>query len=66
MTSHRANIFSAKFLPETGDQKIISCSGDGSLLYTDLLREPETAACLFNCHVGTVYETVTEKKCELK
>ena len=59
MTSHRANIFSAKFLPETGDQKIISCSGDGSLLYTDLLREPETAACLFNCHVGTVYETVT-------
>lgn len=33
-TVHRANIFSAKFLPASGDAKIVSCSGDGMLLYT--------------------------------
>jgi hypothetical protein len=33
-TSHRANIFSAKFLPNSGDNSIISCSGDGIILYT--------------------------------
>lgn len=33
-TAHRANIFSAKFLPGTGDSKIVSCAGDGTLLYT--------------------------------
>ena len=59
LTSHRANIFSAKFLPETGDRKIVSCAGDGQLLYTDILREEETAGCQYNCHVGTVYETLT-------
>ena len=37
----------------------MSCAGDGTLLYTDLLREADTANCQFNCHVGTVYETVT-------
>ena len=51
-TSHRANIFSAKFLPETSDLKVVSCAGDGMILYTDLLREEETAACTFNCHAG--------------
>lgn len=34
MTSHKSNIFSAKFLPGSGDQKIISCSGDGTVLFT--------------------------------
>ena len=53
-TSHRANIFSAKFLPETSDLKVVSCAGDGMILYTDLLREEETAACTFNCHAGTL------------
>ncbi len=33
-TAHRANIFSAKFLPGSGDSKIVSCAGDGTLLYT--------------------------------
>ncbi|CAO1377917.1 unnamed protein product [Diamesa serratosioi] len=35
-TNHRSNIFSAKWLPQSNDQKIISCAGDGSVLYTDL------------------------------
>ena len=58
-TSHRANIFAAKFLPETNDNKIVSCAGDGTLLYTDILRETETAGCQYNCHAGTVYDTLT-------
>lgn len=33
-TSHRANIFSAKFLPCSGDKNIVSCSGDGMILFT--------------------------------
>ena len=33
-TSHRANIFSAKFLPVTNIRKIVSCAGDGNVLYT--------------------------------
>ena len=59
LTPHRANIFAAKFLPATGDNKIVSCAGDGTLLYTDILREAETASCQFNCHAGTVYDTIT-------
>ncbi|XP_031625414.1 DDB1- and CUL4-associated factor 6-like [Contarinia nasturtii] len=35
-TAHRANIFSAKFLPQSGDRGIVSCSGDGVVLYTEL------------------------------
>ncbi|XP_073978943.1 DDB1- and CUL4-associated factor 6-like isoform X2 [Rhodnius prolixus] len=58
-TSHRANIFSAKFLPHSGDTTIVSCSGDGMILHTDLLRPEATHHNLFNCHVGTTYEVAT-------
>lgn len=34
-TVHRSNIFSAQFLPH-GDNRIVSCAGNGSVLYTDL------------------------------
>lgn len=72
-TVHRSNIFSAKFLPQ-GDNRIISCSGNGSVLYTDLETVPLTTeaetlvggsyrasneqANYFNCHTGTAYEVV--------
>ncbi|XP_033224955.1 DDB1- and CUL4-associated factor 6-like isoform X2 [Belonocnema kinseyi] len=58
-TSHRANIFSAKFLPDSGDHRIVSCSGDGIILYTDLMRRTETFHNQFNCHSGTTYEIAT-------
>ncbi|XP_050573631.1 DDB1- and CUL4-associated factor 6-like isoform X3 [Bombus affinis] len=58
-TSHRANIFSAKFLPNSGDHRIVSCSGDGIILYTDLMRRTKTFHNQFNCHVGTTYEIAT-------
>lgn len=40
-TVHRSNIFSAKFLPQS-DNRIISCSGNGSVLFTDLESVPLT------------------------
>nr|XP_050854783.1 DDB1- and CUL4-associated factor 6-like isoform X1 [Vespula vulgaris]XP_050854784.1 DDB1- and CUL4-associated factor 6-like isoform X1 [Vespula vulgaris]XP_050854785.1 DDB1- and CUL4-associated factor 6-like isoform X1 [Vespula vulgaris] len=58
-TSHRANIFSAKFLPNSGDHRIVSCSGDGIILYTDLMRRTETFHNQFTCHSGTTYEVAT-------
>ncbi|XP_015119390.1 DDB1- and CUL4-associated factor 6 [Diachasma alloeum] len=58
-TSHRANIFSAKFLPNSGDHRIVSCSGDGIILYTDLMRKSETFHNQFTCHSGTTYEIAT-------
>lgn len=72
-TGHRSNIFSAKFLPH-GDNRIVSCSGNGSVLYTDLENVPLTLESdtltggsyrasneqtnHFNCHTGTAYEVV--------
>ncbi|KAJ8676672.1 hypothetical protein QAD02_012459 [Eretmocerus hayati] len=58
-TSHRANIFSAKFLPNNGDHRIVSCSGDGIILYTDLMKKAETFYNQFTCHSGTTYEIAT-------
>lgn len=64
-TAHRANIFSAKFMPQSNDTSIVSCSGDGIVLYTQLTSQPfndTNAANLnyFNCHsTGTTYEVLT-------
>ncbi|XP_078415822.1 DDB1- and CUL4-associated factor 6 isoform X7 [Cetorhinus maximus] len=59
-SGHRANIFSAKFLPHTSDKQIISCSGDGVIFYTNTERDAEVnRQCQFNCHYGTAYEIMT-------
>lgn len=59
-SGHRANIFSAKFLPHTSDKQIISCSGDGVIFYTNTERDAEAnQQCQFNCHYGTAYEIMT-------
>lgn len=59
-TSHHANIFSAKFLPHTNDKQIVSCSGDGIIIHTDLTRTEEMYDNIFNCHAGTTtYEVIT-------
>ncbi|XP_055710382.1 DDB1- and CUL4-associated factor 6-like [Phlebotomus papatasi] len=62
-TGHRANIFSAKFMPHTGDQEVVSCSGDGNVIHTELQA---TDVCNtanineFNCHSNsTTYEVIT-------
>ncbi|RXM33843.1 DDB1- and CUL4-associated factor 6 [Acipenser ruthenus] len=59
-SGHRANIFSAKFLPHTNDQQIVSCSGDGIIFYTNTEKSPEiNRQCQFTCHYGTAYEIMT-------
>ncbi|XP_056145320.1 DDB1- and CUL4-associated factor 6 isoform X2 [Lampris incognitus] len=59
-SGHRANIFSAKFMPHTNDQEIISCSGDGIIYYTHTEKSPEyNRQCQFACHYGTAYEIMT-------
>ncbi|XP_035532525.1 DDB1- and CUL4-associated factor 6 [Morone saxatilis] len=59
-SGHRANIFSAKFMPHTNGQEIISCSGDGIIYYTHTEKSPEVnRQCQFTCHYGTAYEIMT-------
>ncbi|XP_024919828.1 DDB1- and CUL4-associated factor 6 isoform X8 [Cynoglossus semilaevis] len=59
-SGHRANIFSAKFMPHTNDREIISCSGDGIIFYTHTEKSPEfNRQCQFTCHYGTAYEIMT-------
>ncbi|XP_043305868.1 DDB1- and CUL4-associated factor 6 isoform X10 [Cervus canadensis] len=58
-SGHRANIFSAKFLPCTNDKQIVSCSGDGVIFYTNVEQDAETnRQCQFTCHYGTTYECI--------
>ncbi|TMS06610.1 DDB1- and CUL4-associated factor 6 [Larimichthys crocea] len=58
-SGHRANIFSAKFMPHTNGQEIISCSGDGIIYYTHTEKSPEyNRQCQFTCHYGTAYEDI--------
>ncbi|KAL6484969.1 hypothetical protein MHYP_G00070140 [Metynnis hypsauchen] len=59
-SGHRANIFSAKFMPHTNDQQIVSCSGDGIIYYTHTEKSPDiNRQCQFTCHYGTAYEIMT-------
>ncbi|KAM4699473.1 DDB1- and CUL4-associated factor 6 isoform 2-T3 [Discoglossus pictus] len=59
-SGHRANIFSAKFMPLTNDKQIISCSGDGVIYCTNIEKDAETnRQCQFTCHYGTAYEVMT-------
>lgn len=58
-TVHRANIFSAKFLPGEDQHRVVSCSGDGIVAYSHL-KEPKTDKNYFECHnLGTTYEVAT-------
>lgn len=58
-SGHRENIFSAKFLPESNDERVVSCSGDGVLFHTNLTRgytSHSNDGC-FSCHgSSTAYE----------
>lgn len=58
-SGHRENIFSAKFLPETNDHQVVSCSGDGVIFHTNFDRPNSSHSnegC-FTCHgAATAYE----------
>uniref|UniRef100_A0A2K5I2I7 Uncharacterized protein n=1 Tax=Colobus angolensis palliatus TaxID=336983 RepID=A0A2K5I2I7_COLAP len=59
-SGHQANIFSAKFLPCTNDKQIVSCCGDGVIVYTSVEQGAETnRQCQLTCHYGTTYEIMT-------
>ncbi|XP_058129136.1 DDB1- and CUL4-associated factor 6-like [Anopheles ziemanni] len=64
-TTHRANIFSARFLPQSQNSEVVSCSGDGVVLHTHLHKsyDCETGKRnmnFFSCHNnGTTYEVMT-------
>ncbi|KAJ8253054.1 hypothetical protein GJAV_G00208620 [Gymnothorax javanicus] len=59
-SGHRANIFSAKFMPCTNDQQIVSCSGDGIIYYTNTEKSADiNRQSQFTCHYGTAYEIMT-------
>lgn len=60
VTGHRANIFSAKFMPQSNDQGVVTCSGDGAVLYTNLAAPTTNPDQLhmFNCHNNTTYEVL--------
>ncbi|KAH8300564.1 hypothetical protein KR044_003573 [Drosophila immigrans] len=70
-TMHKRHIFSARFMPHTSDQAIISCSGEGIVMHTEFLAPygPGTTmeealvddngrtASLFDCHAfGSTYD----------
>jgi len=38
-TRHTNNIFGASFVPETGDNRLLSCGADGQLCLTDVTKE---------------------------
>ncbi|XP_017568403.1 DDB1- and CUL4-associated factor 6-like isoform X3 [Pygocentrus nattereri] len=56
---HRANIYSAKFMPASCDHWIVSSAGDGHIHYTNISRSPDITQHKFTCHYGTVYEILT-------
>ncbi|XP_023228516.1 DDB1- and CUL4-associated factor 6-like [Centruroides sculpturatus] len=58
-TGHKANIFSARYLPNTRDKHVISCSGDGAIVFTNLDRPETSLSNIFSCHFGTAYEILT-------
>ncbi|XP_041462666.1 DDB1- and CUL4-associated factor 6-like [Lytechinus variegatus] len=58
-SGHRSNIFSAKFLPFSNDRQVVSCSGDGCIMFSDLDNPDMYGQNSFNCHYGTAYEVVT-------
>ncbi|KAI5290472.1 hypothetical protein KEM54_001446 [Ascosphaera aggregata] len=50
-TGHRANIFSVKFMPHSGDQTIVSCAGDHQVRVFDLEHSAKSPY-LDNMHWG--------------
>ncbi|XP_053678141.1 DDB1- and CUL4-associated factor 6-like [Anopheles nili] len=67
-TKHRANIFSARFLPQSNNREVVSCSGDGVVQHTnlDMVANAQLdvnggyCTTYFACHTrGTTYEVTT-------
>ncbi|CAI8022976.1 DDB1- and CUL4-associated factor 6 [Geodia barretti] len=62
-TSHQSNIFSAKFLPQTGDCKAVSCAGIGSVEVSELSPYGDYVAHQFKCQSSITYQVATSPGC---
>uniref|UniRef100_A0A667WTC6 Ddb1 and cul4 associated factor 6 n=1 Tax=Myripristis murdjan TaxID=586833 RepID=A0A667WTC6_9TELE len=57
---HRSSIHSAKFMPQTGDQIVISAAADGKIFYTNITKGPSAATQYqYHCHNGAAYKILT-------
>ncbi|KAH8409153.1 hypothetical protein KR009_009320 [Drosophila setifemur] len=70
-TQHKRHIFSARFMPLSGDRAVVSCSGEGLVLHTEFLApyhsnktaalvgESERVASVFDCHkFGSAFDVL--------
>lgn len=59
-TRHLGNIFSAKFIPNSADTQLVSCSSDGPVIVHDINSSDPTQGYLtYNCHSSTVFTVAT-------
>ncbi|KAI2663262.1 DDB1- and CUL4-associated factor 6 [Labeo rohita] len=58
-SNHGASIYSARFMPESGDHWIVSAAEDGNIHYTNITRSPELIQYKYTCHNGTTYQVLT-------
>ncbi|KAF9403428.1 DDB1- and CUL4-associated factor 6, partial [Podila epigama] len=66
-SGHRQNIFSAKFMTDSSARKIVSCSAEGTTIFTDVERFVATSQLdnwvpnpAFHCHSDTSYEVMPD------
>ncbi|RKP05983.1 WD40-repeat-containing domain protein [Thamnocephalis sphaerospora] len=66
-TGHRANIFSAKFMPHSGDATVVCCAGDAEIRVFDVhysqsraVDERARLRHVFRCHSDRAKRIVTE------
>ncbi|CAG8463613.1 6420_t:CDS:2 [Ambispora leptoticha] len=66
-SGHKANIFSAHYMTNTGDRHIVSCAADGIVKFTDLgqyISQSETSSWnpwpSFQCHSDLTYQVLPD------
>lgn len=58
-TSHLGNIFGARFIPNSADRLIVSCSANGPVIVTDVnTMEGMQGIHTFNCHTQSIYDVL--------
>ncbi|CAG8553047.1 8361_t:CDS:2 [Paraglomus occultum] len=66
VSGHTANIFSARFMANTGDRHIVSCAADGIIRFTDLNKVTDSGiGCPsppFRCHKDLVRRDRTRRR----
>jgi len=58
-TSHQANIFSAMFLPASGDRRVVSCDAEGLVCLVDV--ENPDASSTFQCQTHMAHQVLVDE-----